>query len=74
MTEHECTFVKQNSPVRQEASGFANDTGMPPVPLSGFVTPPQLSGNAHERRRQIQHNLTILDELEHSMQQAAKHQ
>jgi hypothetical protein len=70
MTEHSCTLVKQNSLMRQGEESFGFDRGLQALPLAGFVTPPQLSGNAHERRRQIQNNLTILDELEHSMQRA----
>lgn len=67
MIERDCTIIRQNHPDRLDN---ANSPVMPVGYLEGFIALSDLSDKPSERRSQIQHNMTILDELEHSMQRA----
>lgn len=67
MIERDCTIIRQNHPDRLDN---ANNSLMPVGYLEGFIALSDLSDKPSERRSQIQHNMTILDELEHSMQRA----
>ena len=70
MAQRECVLVKKSSPSEGVAEPLSGSKKLMQTSMSGFITPPLLSDKPEERRRQIQHNLTILDELEHSMQRA----